>query len=228
MDICCGWGALIFWAAQHYGASTHGITLSREQYEYTQNKIRDLGLEKQVTVELRDYRDIPKDATFDKVASIGMFEHVGLKNLPTYFGVVRQVLKPGGLFLNHEITNDEEDWQKSVVTEFIQRYVFPDGELDSVSNVHRVMEQTGFEICYVEALRAHYALTLRHWVGRLEEQREEVLAHVSESTYRVWRLYMAACAAQFEHGAIGVYQILAAYRQDGLVGLPLTRRDLYH
>ena len=227
LDIGCGWGALICWAAQHYGTSTHGITLSREQYEYTQNKIRDLGLEKQVTVELRDYRDLPNEATFDKVSSIGMFEHVGLKNLPTYFRAVRQVLKPGGLFLNHGITNDEEGWQKSVGTEFMQRYVFPDGELDSVSNVQRVMERTGFEICDVEALRPHYALTLRHWVSRLEEQRKEALAHVSESTYRVWRLYMAACASQFEHGTIGVYQILAANRRDGLVGLPLTRRDIY-
>jgi cyclopropane-fatty-acyl-phospholipid synthase len=227
LDIGCGWGALICWAAQHYGVRTHGITLSREQYEYTQNKISALGLEKQVTVELRDYRDLPNEAAFDKVSSIGMFEHVGLKNLPTYFRVVRQLLKPGGLFLNHGITNDEEGGQKTVGTEFIQRYVFPDGELDSVSNVQRVMEQNGFEICDVEALRAHYALTLRYWVGRLEERREEALAHVSESTYRVWRLYMAACAAQFEHGAIGVYQILAANRQDGLVGLPLTRQDIY-
>lgn len=227
LDIGCGWGALICWAAQHYGVSTHGITLSREQYEYTQNKIRALGLEKQVTVELRNYRDLPNEATFDKVSSIGMFEHVGLKNLSRYFRVVGQVLKPSGLFLNHGITNDEEGWKKSVGTEFIQRYVFPDGELDSVSNVQRVMEQTGFEICDVEALRAHYALTLRHWLSRLEERRAEALAHVSESTYRVWRLYMAACASQFEHGAVGVYQILAANRRDGLVGFPLTRRDLY-
>ena len=227
LDIGCGWGALICWAAQHYGVSAHGITLSREQYDYTQNKIRALGLEKSVTVELQDYRDLSHEATFDKVSSIGMFEHVGLKNLPTYFRMVGQVLKPGGLFLNHGITSDEEGCKNSVGTEFIQRYVFPDGELDSVSNVQRVMEQTGFEICDVEALRAHYALTLRHWVGRLEEQREEALTHVRESTFRVWRLYMAACASQFEHGAIGVYQILAANRRDGLVGLPLTRRDLY-
>ena len=182
LDIGCGWGALICWAAQHYGVSAHGITLSREQYDYTQNKIRALGLEKSVTVELQDYRDLSHEATFDKVSSIGMFEHVGLKNLPTYFRMVGQVLKPGGLFLNHGITSDEEGWKDSVSTEFIQRYVFPDGELDSVSNVQRVMEQTGFGICDVEALRAHSALTLRRWVGRLEEQREEALTHVSEST----------------------------------------------
>ena len=226
-DIGCGWGALVCRAAQHYGARAHGITLSRRQYEYAHNKIRELGLEKQVTVELLDYRDLPDAAAFDKVASIGMFEHVGLKNLPTYFRVVRRVLKPGGLFLNHGITNDEEGWQKTVGAEFINRYVFPDGELDSVSNVQRVMERTGFEICDVEALRHRYALTLRHWVSRLEAQRKEALAHLSEARYRVCRLYMAACALQFEQGSIGIYQILAANRREGFVDVPLTRHDIY-
>ena len=227
LDIGCGWGALICWAAQHYGVYAHGITLSRQQYEYTQAKIRDLGLEKQVTVELRDYRDLPSDAAYDKVSSIGMFEHVGLKNLPTYTAIVQRVLKRGGLFLNHGITDNENGKQKSVGTEFIKRYVFPDGELDSLSNVQRVMEQTNFEICDVEALRCHYALTLRHWVNRLEAQHEEALAYVSEATYRVWRLYMAGCALQFERGAIGVYQILAVNGREGCADLPLTRHDLY-
>ena len=156
-----------------------------------------------------------------------MFEHVGLKNLPGYFHAVRRVLRPGGLFLNHGITSDVEGWRKTAGTEFIQRYVFPDGELDSVSNVQRVMERTGFEICDVEALRPHYALTLRRWVDRLEAQRKEALAHVSEAAYRVRRLYMAACALQFETGAIGVYQIVAANRREGLADLPLTRNDIY-
>lgn len=227
LDIGCGWGALICWAAQHYGVRAHGITLSRRQYEYTKARIRALALEEQVTVELRDYRDLPNDAVFDKVASIGMFEHVGLKNLPTYFRAVRRVLKAGGLFLNHGITDNEEDKPKSVGGEFIQRYVFPDGELDSVSNVQRIMERTGFELWDVEALRPHYALTLRRWVSRLETQRDDALAHVSEATYRVWRLYMAGCAVQFEQGAIGVYQILAANRREGFVDVPLTRRDIY-
>lgn len=227
LDIGCGWGALICRAAQHYGVQAHGITLSQQQYEYTKTKIIELGLEKQVTVELRDYRDLPGEAAFDKVSSVGMFEHVGLKNLPTYSAIVRRVLKPGGLFLNHGITDNEAGKQRSVGTEFIKRYVFPDGELDSVSNVQRVMEQTGFEICDVEALRPHYAMTLRHWVNRLEAQRQQVLEHVSEATYRVWRLYMAGCALQFESGAIGVYQILAANKPGGLVGLPLTRHDIY-
>ena len=180
-----------------------------------------------MTVELRDYRDLPSEAAFDKVSSIGMFEHVGLKNLPTYYGIVRRVLKPGGLFLNHGITDNEAGKQRSIGTEFIKRYVFPDGELDSVSNVQRVMELTGFEIYDVEALRPHYAMTLRHWVNRLEAKREEALEHVSEATYRVWRLYMTGCALQFEIGDIGVYQILALNKPGGLLGLPLTRHDIY-
>lgn len=156
-----------------------------------------------------------------------MFEHVGLKNLPTYTAIVQRVLKRGGLFLNHGITDNENGKQKSVGTEFIKRYMFPDGELDSLSNVQRVMEQANFEICDVEALRCHYALTLRHWVKRLEAQHEEALRHVSEATYRVWRLYMAGSALQFERGAIGVYQILAVNGHEGCADLPLTRHDLY-
>ena len=151
-----------------------------------------------------------------------MFEHVGLKNLPTYFQAVCRVLKPGGLFLNHGITNNEERWSKTVVTEFIKRYVFPDSELDSVSDVQRVMERAGLKICDVEALRSYYALVLRLWVSRLEAHHREVLVHVSEAKYRVRRLYMAGCASQFERGSIGVYQILAANRREGFVDVPLT------
>ncbi len=227
LDIGCGWGALICWAAQNYGAQAHGITLSREQFDYVQTKIRDLGLEKQVTVELRDYRDLPTDTIYDKVSSIGMFEHVGIKNLPIYFRAVDRVLKPGGLFLNHGITDNDTSRRKTVGTEFIQRYVFPDGELDSVSNVQREMELNGFEIADVEALRPHYVMTLRHWARRLETRRTEALAHVSEARYRVWRLYMVGCAIQFENGAIGVYQILASKKGEGMTALPLTRADIY-
>lgn len=227
LDIGCGWGALICWAAQHYGVRAHGITLSRQQYEFTQTKIRELGIEGQVTVELCDYRDLPKDIVFDKVSSIGMFEHVGLKNLPTYFSVVSRVLKPGGLFLNHGITDGKEGEGKTVGMEFIHRYVFPDGQLDTISNVQRVMERTGFEIFDVEALSPHYALTLRQWVSRLQDHHIEALAHVSEATYRVWLLYMAGCAAQFERRSIGVYQILAVNGREGFLEIPLTRRDMY-
>ncbi len=138
-----------------------------------------------------------------------------------------RVLRPGGLFLNHGITHDEEGWNKSLATEFINRYVFPDGELDCVSNIQLGMERAGFEIHDVEGLRPHYALTLRHWVQRLEANRDAALREVDEPTYRVWRLYMAACALDFEAGTTGVYQILASKPNRGEWPLPLSRGDLY-
>lgn len=228
LDIGCGWGALVCWAARNYGVRAHGITLSQEQFDYAQQRIAAEGLGDLVSVELRDYRDIEGEAVFDKVASIGMFEHVGLANLPIYNATVRRVLRPGGLFLNHGITHDEEGWKPSVDTEFINRYVFPDGELDTVSNIQRGMENAGFEIQDVEALRPHYALTLRHWVQRLEASHDEALQYVNETAYRIWRLYMAASALEFEAGGTGIYQILASKPGATTRPLPLTRRDLYH
>ena len=227
LDIGCGWGALVCWAARHHGARAHGITLSQQQFEYAQQRIRTEGLQDLVTVELRDYRDLAGTGIFDKVSSVGMFEHVGLANLPAYLATVMRVLRPGGLFLNHGITHDEEGWNKSLTTEFINRYVFPDGELDCVSNIQLGMERAGFEIHDVEGLRPHYALTLRHWVQRLEANRDAALREVDEPTYRVWRLYMAACALDFEAGTTGVYQILASRPNRGEWPVPLSRGDLY-
>jgi cyclopropane-fatty-acyl-phospholipid synthase len=227
LDIGCGWGALVCWAAKHYGVTAHGITLSRNQYEYACEEVKKQGLEGQVTIEMRNYRDLPRKATYDKVSSIGMFEHVGLKNLPTYFEIVHQVLKPGGLFLNHGITSDEPGWNHGVATKFINRHIFPDGELDTVSNIQRRMEDAKFELFDVEGLRPHYALTLRHWVSRLDAKKDEAVQLVGERTYRVWRLYMTGSALQFEQGATSIYQILAERKHAGLPNLPLTRRDLY-
>jgi cyclopropane-fatty-acyl-phospholipid synthase len=227
LDIGCGWGALLMHAAQHYGVRAHGVTLSPQQLLVAQQRIDEAGLADRVSVELRDYRDLPAEAVYDKVASIGMFEHVGLKNLPVYFSTVHRLLKPHGLFLNHGITHDSEGWQKSVSTEFINRYVFPDGQLDNVSNIQHAMERARFEIADVEALRPHYALTLRHWVSRLERNHARALQYVNEATFRVWRLYMAACALDFEAGGIGIYQVLASRRAAGGQPLPLTRRHLY-
>ena len=180
-----------------------------------------------MTVELRDYRDLQGESVYDKIASVGMFEHVGLKNLPAYFAAVHRLLKPSGLFLNHGITHDVEGWDKTTSTEFINRYVFPDGQLDTISNIQREMERAHFEIADVEALRPHYALTLRHWVARLEQHHDHALEYVSESTFRVWRLYMAACALEFESGEIGVYQVLASKRNQGTASMALTRCHLY-
>jgi cyclopropane-fatty-acyl-phospholipid synthase len=227
LDIGCGWGALIIHAVKHYGVSAHGITLSKHQLELARERIAQAGLQDRVTVELRDYRDLPQDLIYDKVSSVGMFEHIGLKNLPVYFSKVHQLLKPGGLFLNHGITHDVEGWKKTLSSEFINRYVFPDGQLDTISNIQRAMEGAHFEIADVESLRPHYALTLRHWVSRLEKHHGQALHYVSESTWRVWRLYMAACALEFESGEIGVYQVLACKRDGRSASLPLTRRYLY-
>ncbi|MCC4114913.1 cyclopropane-fatty-acyl-phospholipid synthase family protein [Aromatoleum toluclasticum] len=227
LDIGCGWGALLCWAAMHYGVEAHGVTLSRNQFDYTRRRIAEAGLGGRVSVELKDYRDIDEAGRFDKIASVGMFEHVGLRNLPTYFSSAHRLLRDGGLFLNHGITHDREGWPDSVGTRFINRYVFPDGELDTVSNVQRAMERVGFEIWDVEGLRPHYALTLRHWGERLEARRREALGHVSPEVFRVWRLYMAACAHEFAQGGVGVYQILASKRAKAPPPVPLTRRDLY-
>ncbi len=205
----------------------HGITLSRNQFEYASAEVKRQGLENLVTIEMRNYRDLPREATYDKVSSIGMFEHVGLKNLPAYFEVVHQVLKPGGLFLNHGITSEKPGWSRGVASRFINRHVFPDGELDTASNIQQRMEDASFEIFDVEGLRPHYALTLRHWVNRLDAKREEVIRLVGERTYRVWRLYMTGSALQFEHGATGICQTLAERKHGSLPNLPLTRRDLY-
>lgn len=228
LDVGCGWGALVCWAARRHGVIAHGITLSAEQLTQARRRIRDQGLEDRVTVELRDYRDLPRDGRFDKVSSIGMFEHVGLANQRAYLHAVMDSLRPGGLFLNHGITHDEDGWnKKAVASEFINRYVFPDGELDRVSNIQRGMERAGLEILDVEGLRPHYALTLRHWVKRLEAHREAAIAEAGEAAYRIWRLYMAACALEFESGGTGVYQILAARPDGGAWSVPLTREDIY-
>jgi cyclopropane-fatty-acyl-phospholipid synthase len=230
LDIGCGWGALVIWAAKHYGVHAHGITLSQAQLDEANQRIEAEGLQDRVTVELRDYRALQGEGVYDKASSIGMFEHVGLANLPRYHATVHRVLKPNGLFLNHGITHEEDGWQPSVDTEFINRYVFPDGELDRVSAIQAGMERARFEIQDVENLRVHYAKTLRYWVSRLEAAHDVATNHVSESTYRVWRLYMAASALEFESGGTGLHQILASRRPDShpyAQPLPLTRADLY-
>jgi cyclopropane-fatty-acyl-phospholipid synthase len=225
LDIGCGWGALVMHAARHYGVKAIGITLSERQRALARERIAAAGLQGQVEVRLCDYRDMT--GQFDKIASVGMFEHVGLKNLPTYFASVNRLLKPAGLFLNHGITHEEDGWGQALSSTFINRYVFPDGELDRASNVMRVMEQEQFELHDVEALRMHYAKTLRAWVATLEEGHDQALQYVDEAHYRIWRLYMAASALEFETGELGLYQILASKRDGGPAPVPLTRRYMY-
>ncbi len=226
LDIGCGWGALVLWAARHYGVKAHGITLSEQQYRHAAERIVRENLQEQVTVELRDYRELPAVSSYDRIVSVGMFEHIGIANFPRYFGVIKRALKPGGLFLNHGITNDTGWNPREPVARFINHYVFPDGELARVSEVTTAMENAGLEIVDVEGLRQHYALTLRHWIKALETQAGKAWTMVGEATYRLWRLYMGGSAYYFDQGSTGIYQILAGHNRQPL-RLPLTREPLY-
>lgn len=230
LDIGCGWGALILWAAQHYKVHATGITLSRNQHDYTTRQIRERGLEDFCEVRLLDYRDFPEDETFDKIASVGMFEHVGRKNLPLYFGKMFRLLKPGGLVMNHGITLNSLDQEElgSGIGEFIDDYVFPGGELVHISKVIAEMSAQGFECRDIESLRPHYARTLWQWVERLEANREAAFAEAGEKAYRIWRVYMAGSAHAFERGWMSVFQVLAGKpTATGALPLPLTRDYIY-
>ncbi|MGH8647837.1 MAG: class I SAM-dependent methyltransferase, partial [Burkholderiales bacterium] len=209
LDIGCGWGALVMWAAEHYGAQALGVTLSRNQHDYARARIRELGLEGRCEVRLLDYRDVPEERSFDKIASIGMFEHVGRSNLAAYFGKIARLLRPGGLLLNHGITHNAPGRRElgSDISEFIDRYVFPGGELTHISVVMEALSAQGLESWDVESLRPHYARTLWHWVERLEANRAAAVAAVGERIYRIWRIYMAGSAHGFERGWMSVYQV---------------------
>jgi len=225
LDIGCGWGALVVRAAE-LGAEVLGITLSRLQYEETQRQILAAGVGDRARVELCDYRELGAER-FDKVVSVGMFEHVGCARFAEYFQTVYRALKPGGLFLNHAIA-DEHGRRTGKARGFLGRFIFPDGELANVGDALRAAERAGFEVRDVENLREHYTRTLRAWVANLERNRAEAVAAAGEGSYRLWRLYMAGSAQGFRVGRIAVYQsLLARPDADGRVDLPATRRDLY-
>jgi cyclopropane-fatty-acyl-phospholipid synthase len=175
---------------------------------------------------VRDYRDVTEANSFDKIVSVGMFEHVGESLLPTYFKQAWQLLRPGGVFLNHGIASDSFDAAKAK-SSFVNNYVFPDGELLTINGTLRAAETSGFEVRDVESLREHYTLTLRHWVRRLEEHAEDAQKLTNDVTYRVWRLYMAGSAHGFETGSNTIYQTLLAKSDGGNSRLPLTRDDWY-
>lgn len=230
LDIGCGWGALIMWAAKHYGVRALGVTLSQNQYDYARLRIQEAGLQGVCEVRLMDYRDVPEEIPYDKIASVGMFEHVGKKNLSLYFGKIRKLLKPGGLVMNHGITLNAPDTQGlgSDIGDFIDEYVFPGGELTHISHVVAEMADQGLESWDVENLRPHYARTLWHWVENLEANREAAIARVGEKIYRVWRIYMAGSAHAFERGWLSLYQVLASAPAATVTPpVPLTREHLY-
>ena len=228
LDIGCGWGGLLIHAAERYGARGLGITLSEPQAELANDRIRAAGLADLCRVEVRDYRELEAPEEFDKVVSVCMFEAVGEELLPDFFARARGFLKPGGVFVNQGVARSH-DFERTARRgpSFIERYVFPDGGLVPISTALRAAEQAGFEVRDVESLREHYELTLRHWVARLEEHREDAIRATDEETYRVWRLYMSGCAYAMKRGYLNVYQAMFAKPDRGDSRLPLTREDWY-
>ena len=230
LDIGCGWGALILRAARKYGAIATGITLSRNQFEYAYERIHAEGLQDRCNVQLLDYRDIHGDGTFDKITSVGMFEHVGLMNLPGYFAKIRCLLKDGGLVLNHGITTSDIDscWMGLGAGEFIDRYVFPHGELPHLSLVLGEMSAAGLEVTDAESLRRHYARTCHAWASALESNYERAVREAGEKRVRIWQIYLAGCGYGFANGWMNVYQLLACKSAiSGDCPLPLTREYMY-
>ncbi|MES2364612.1 MAG: class I SAM-dependent methyltransferase [Pseudomonadota bacterium] len=230
LDIGCGWGGLVLWAAQHYDVRAVGITLSQNQHDYVQEQIKSRGLEGRVEVRLMDYRDVPTDIQFDKIASVGMFEHVGHGNLNTYFDKIFSLLKPGGLVMNHGITAAGLDTSGlgNGISEFIDDYVFPGGELVHASRVIESLARSGLECLDAENLRPHYARTLWQWVHRLEARSSEARRLIGEQKYRIWRIYMAGSAHAFERGWMALFQVLAGKpRDNGSLPYPFTRDHVY-
>jgi cyclopropane-fatty-acyl-phospholipid synthase len=226
LDIGSGWGALLLWAAEHYGVDATGITLSKNQHAYVTRLIEDKGLSGRVRVELRDYRLLEDDKPFDKIASVGMFEHVGSANMGTYFRKIHALLKPGGLAMNHGITSGQLDYAQlgAGLGDFIEKYIFPGGELLHVTRILRETAAAGLEMVDTENLRPHYARTLWHWSDALEarfDEAREVLvrtggAEKAERVLRAYRLYLAGSAMSFEQGWIALHQMLST-KPDGKV-----------
>lgn len=230
LDIGCGWGGLILWAAEHYGVDATGVTLSREQFDYASALIARRGLHSRCRVSVTDYRDLPEDEPFDKIASVGMFEHVGRRHLPGYFDKMFRMLKPGGLVLNHGITHTVPGGTElgSDIGQFVSRYVFPGGELTHAAKVLECAGAGGLEILDCENLRPHYARTLWHWVDRLEAARDDAIKLVGEKRFRIWEIYMAGSAHAFEAGWLSLFQVLAARPgTDGTNPYPYRRDYMY-
>jgi cyclopropane-fatty-acyl-phospholipid synthase len=223
LDVGCGWGSMAIHAASTYPTKVTAITLSPAQEKEARRRTWDAGVEREVDVRLEDYRDL-RDETYDAISSIGMFEHVGAKNMNQYFSTLYSLLPPGGRLLNHAISTP--GGSKIHGPTFINRYVFPDGELIDVADVVAAMERAGFEVRDVESLREYYAKTLHAWVTNLEESWEQAVALVGEARARIWRLYMAGCANGFEDGRVAIHQVLGVRpHAGGKSGMPRTRVD---
>jgi cyclopropane-fatty-acyl-phospholipid synthase len=227
LDVGCGWGSLVLHAARHHGVDAVGVTISHEQARLARKRVAEAGLTDRVEIRVQDYRDVV-DGPYDAVSSVGMFEHVGEAQMRTYFARLRDLLRPGGRLLNHQIGRTPQPPKRFRRARprvhprrFVHRYVFPDGELHEVGTLVSALQQQGFEVRHLESIREHYGRTLRHWVANLEANWDEAVALTSEGRARVWRLYMAGSAALFEANLIQVHQILAVKPDDGASGMPL-------
>ena len=226
LDIGCGWGGLVVHAARRFGVDAIGITLSEPQAHLARGRIQQARLSQTCQVEVRDYRDMPGDVQFDKIASIGMVEHVGLAKLPEYLRTAWRLLRPGGAFLLHGIGESLASKARRGPS-FADRYVFPDSELPGIGVLLEAADACGFEVRDVESLREHYVLTLRRWRERLEANREQAVRAASATAYELWRLFMAGAAYRFRIGHYNLYQTLLIKPDDGASRLPLTRTDWY-
>ncbi len=229
LDVGCGWGALAVRAARDRGANVLGITLSKKQHKYANNLIHNLGLEKSCQVKLMDYREL-KDEQFDKIVSVGMYEHVGSKNLGIYFKKIHDLLRPDGLFVNHGITRKIfPEWRRVPEAIFINRHIFPGGELHSPSRIMDEMERAGFEVYDVESLRKHYDKTLRCWLDNLQKNSAAARKLISEKIFRAWLIYLASCAMTFAEGYMNVHQFSGSKTPAfGGREIPMTRDYLYN
>jgi cyclopropane-fatty-acyl-phospholipid synthase len=231
LDIGCGWGGLICHAALNFGVQAHGVTLSQTQFDYVQAKVKQLGLEDRVTVELRDFNTL--DGTYDKISSIGMYEHVGVANYPKYFGKIYSLLRDRGILLNHGITRGAKSSRRKFARvrpehRLFAKYIFPGGELDHIGHTCESLEASRFEVHDVENWREHYAQTTRFWCQRLTERKDEAIAMVGPERYRLWVAYLAGVSFTFHDGGMRIFQVVASkHATRGRAELPPTRADLY-
>ena len=225
LDLGCGWGGLAIYAAQHYGVQVHSVTLSQPQVELARERIAQAGLTDRCLVEVRDYRDVQESNGYDKIAAIGIVEHIGRAMQETYFKHAWRLLRPGGVFLNHNIALHSNS--PVIGRNFIQRYVFPDGDAPPLHTTLKAAEITGFEVRDVESLREHYVLTTSHWIRRLEERVDEVRKIAGEETFRIFRLFLSVAFHDFQVGTSNLYQTLLVKTDKGKSGLPLRRDDWY-
>lgn len=228
LDVGCGWGALVIRAAQKFGAKSIGVTLSQNQFDLARERVKQAGLADRVDIRLEDYRDV--SGTYDRITSVGMFEHVGEKHLPDYFSKLRSLLADDGVVMNHGITTTDPDNGETAFGggEFIERYVFPQGELAHIGTVLTAMQRGGLEVLDVENLRRHYAKTCGIWAENFEDQAERIRSTVDDKRFRIWRVYLAGCAYAFTQDWVSLYQVVCTKANRDASTLPWSRRYMYN